>query len=319
MNAERRIVRIQPKGERKRATRLRHLGRGQTAVMLVLLVPILLGVIALGTDIAVFYYNWAQLQKAADAAALAGGTRLPNNTADATSVAEQYAELNGAAANEVAAITFGAANSSITVKLRRIVPYLFARVLGLVENPVSASATAALQTAGSAGGTLPIGLDSQTAYSYGQSITMHQGGVGPGNWDGLALGCSGGSCYRENLASGYSGTLHTGDMIPSEPGATTGPTSEGINQRISNGREFDSCDTWNNFQQGDPRAVIVPIVDWTGCAGSCSVPVKAFASVWLNSVSGTDINATFIKMVVPNSTPSTTAPDYGAKHCELTK
>jgi Flp pilus assembly protein TadG len=303
----------------ERAKLSRRYGHGQTAVMLVLLVPILLGAIALGSDVAVFYYNWAQLQRAADAAALAGATRLPSNTSGAVSTATQYAELNGASAGEVASITFGNANSTITVQLRRVVPYLFARVLGLVENPVSASATASLLTAGSAGGALPIGLDAQTTYSYGQSITMHQGGVGPGNWDGLALGCSGSSCYRDNLSNGYSGTVHVGDMISSEPGASSGPTSQGINQRISDGREFDSCASWNNFKPGDPRAVIVPIVDWTGCNGRCSVPVKAFASVWINSVRGTDINATFIEMVAPGSTPSATAPDYGTKHCSLTK
>jgi hypothetical protein len=39
--------------------------------------------------------------------------------------------------------------------------------------------------------------------------------------------------------------------------------------------------------------------------------------VWLNSVSGSTINATFISYVTPGSTASSSAPDDGAKHAVL--
>jgi Flp pilus assembly protein TadG len=292
-------------------------GRGQTVVMLTLLIPILLGAVALGADVAVFYYNWAQLQRGADAAALAGGSYLPRDTTSATSTAIKYAGLNGIPSGQVTSVAFGNSNTTITVKVQRTVPYMFARVLGLVSNPVSASATAGVSTAGSATGAMPIGLNSNTPYSKGQAIAMHSGRVAPGDWDGLALGCSGADCYRDNLTNGYSGTITVGDMVTSEPGATIGPTQQGINARIQTGVAFDSSANATNFQTGDPRAVIVPVVNWNGCLGNCTVPVVTFAAVWLNSVSGNTINATFISYVTAGSTSSTTATNDGALHCAL--
>jgi hypothetical protein len=108
-------------------------------------------------------------------------------------------------------------------------------------------------------------------------------------------------------------------MLSSEPGAATGPTSKGINARIQNGVAFDSSATASNFQTGDPRAVIVPVVTWGGCTGRCTVPVVTFAAVWLNSVSGTTINATFISYVSAGSTASATAANDGTLHCALTQ
>src|SRR5260370_19956554 len=46
--------------------------RGQMVVVMTFAMATLLGAMALCTDVAVLYYNWVQLQKGADAAALAG-------------------------------------------------------------------------------------------------------------------------------------------------------------------------------------------------------------------------------------------------------
>ncbi len=306
-------------GSRKAHRGTRSNAHGQTIVMLTLLIPILLGAVALGADVAVFYYNWAELQRAADSAALAGGSYLPRDTTNATSTAIKYAGLNGVPSGQVTSVSFGGANTTITVKVQRTVPYMFARVIGLVSNPVRAAATATVSTAGSATGAVPIGLNSNTPYSKGQAIAMHSGRVAPGDWDGVALGCNGANCYRDNLTNGYSGVVTVGDMLTSEPGATVGPTTQGINARIQNGLAFDSTASATNFKTGDPRAVIVPVVNWNGCTGSCTVPVVTFAAVWINSVNGTTINATFISYVAAGSTSSTTATNDGVLHCALTQ
>ena len=41
-----------------------------------IVLPVLLGVMALGADFAIIYLNWSMVQKAADAAALAGASQL---------------------------------------------------------------------------------------------------------------------------------------------------------------------------------------------------------------------------------------------------
>ena len=50
--------------------------RGQMLVLLALILPALLGGLALGADFSIIYFSWAMVQKAADAAALAGASQL---------------------------------------------------------------------------------------------------------------------------------------------------------------------------------------------------------------------------------------------------
>src|SRR5580704_3382460 len=103
--------------------------RGQMVVIVALIIPVLLGAISLGTDVAVFYFNWMQLQKAADAAALAGANYLPDNPSTAQSAAIAYAESNGIKAAEIIATSVASNDLSISVTLQRTVPYYFARAL----------------------------------------------------------------------------------------------------------------------------------------------------------------------------------------------
>src|SRR5260221_8050206 len=87
--------------------------RGQISVVFALAAVTLCGVMALGADIGVLYYNWVQLQKAADAAALAGAQILGQDPSDptpatstlATTTAQTYATNNGVAASDVVSAT----------------------------------------------------------------------------------------------------------------------------------------------------------------------------------------------------------------------
>ena len=117
--------------------------RAQITVIFALAAATLVGVMALGADVGVLYYNWGQLQKAADAAALAGANSLPSDPTTATATAKSYATKNGVLATEVITATPINSNSQMQVTVRRTVPYSFARVLGLTNGIVAASATAA--------------------------------------------------------------------------------------------------------------------------------------------------------------------------------
>jgi Flp pilus assembly protein TadG len=293
--------------------------RGQILVILTILIPVLLGVVAMGVDITVFYWTWSRMQNAADASVLAGAASLPDSPSLATAAAIAYAKANGMAAGEIATPVVAANNLSISITLTRVVPYYFASVLGLVNSPVVTRATANLLNTGSASGALPIGLSIQTTYSFGQSITLHQGGVGPGNWDGLALGCVGAACFAANLALGYAGTITVGDILASEPGKKVGPTQTGIDGRVAAGIAADPGGTWSDHSLTDPRVGIVPVVDWTGCNGRCSVPVKGFAAVWINGASGSDISAVFIGALAVGAVPSQTGANFGTYQAVLTQ
>ena len=315
--------------------------RGQTLVLVALIIPALLGAIALGTDVTVFYFNWVQLQKAADAAVLGGASYLPDNPSTAQSTANQLAKSNGVKASEIVSTTLGAGDLSISIKLQRTVPYYFARALGLTSGTITTAASAAPQYAPStlnatspsqvppggdnggangstcntiaACGLLPIGLDYNTTYTDGQTITLQQGQLGPGNWDLLALGGVGGSNLRTNIADGYNSMLTVGDWVTTEPGKKVGPVDQGFQDRLDAAASTDPSGTSSAHTLNDPRVVVMPVVDWEHPNGRTQVQVKAFASVWLNSYNNGQVSVTFISQVIANSFGDPNAPYFGSR------
>jgi Flp pilus assembly protein TadG len=154
---------------------------GQMAIVLTLAIATLLGVMALGTDVGVMYYNWVQLQKAADAAAIAGASQLtgqpdatntisgnakayaagyaclnglndPNAASDAgVSGAQQTVMTNLCSANasnnprytdSIASINVDSNNSFVRIALTRQFPYYFGSLIGLTNANVAAAAKA---------------------------------------------------------------------------------------------------------------------------------------------------------------------------------
>jgi len=336
-----------------RASRgLRRWSSGQVAPLVAGTIVVLVGAIALGTDIAVHYYNWVQLQKAADSGVLAGANSLPDNPTQAVTVAEQFAQLNGVTAAEITSTTVASDDLSISMHVQRTVPYYFARVLGLSNGTLAAAATAAPQPptssvgcpnpsgcSGSSGvpGTppaacvntgdcqlIPIGLDHTTVYTDGEAITLQQGEtVLSGNWDLLALGGVGGSNLRTNIAVGYSGLVSVGDMVTTEPGKKVGPVDQGFQDRINLANSVDPNGTFSSHIGTNPRVLVLPIVTWEGKNGRGSVPVDAFATVWLDGYCGSSgspsgcsqgqVFVHFISQVIANSYGSSSAPNFGGR------
>jgi len=301
----------------------------------------LLACVALGTDIAVHYYNWTELQKAADFGVLAGANYLPDNPTQAITTAEQMAEQNGVAASEIKTTTVASNDLSITMQVQRTVPYYFARVIGMTNATMRVTAAAAPQfppstmnassssqippggdnngnngsTCSSIGGCqlIPIGLDSTTVYSDGEQIALQQGQLGPGNWDLLALGGVGGNNLRGNIADGYNGQVSVGDSVTTEPGKKVGPVDQGFQDRLTLAQSVDPNGTYASHALTNPRVMVLPIVDWTHPNGRTTVPVTAFASVWLDSYSGGVVTVHFISQVVANSFGNPSAPYFGSR------
>ncbi len=145
-----------------------------------IVLPVLLGVMALGVDFALIYLNWSMVQKAADAAALAGASQLTGVTGSAATVkpnvvnyVDGYACLNGIK-NGTSTLCTAAASPAgyadnivftnvsdfqVSVGIHRSVPYYFGKMIGLNEAGVAATATAAIEAPGTVPqGLFPIGL-----------------------------------------------------------------------------------------------------------------------------------------------------------------
>jgi Flp pilus assembly protein TadG len=323
--------------------------RGQIAVGLILVMTVVLGAIGLGADAALLYFNWVILQKGVDAAALAGAGYLEGNSTsapNAVSVAVTYAEHNGIKSSELTAdgggnqaYVPGPNYTTITVTAKRTVPYAFFKLIGLSNGTVAASATAqmpeaagcvncssAVATPGSQPtvipgsicssigqcDVLPIGLDSSTPYQFDQSVTLNEGQVGPGNWGSLALGGTGGSNERTNIADGYQGPLAINQWVDTEPGFKKGPVGQGFSDRLAEAQSEFPNGTFSDHSPSDPRAVILPMVVWNSPNGRSEVEITGFAAVWIDSESGGTIQAHFIQQEAFDSTGSATAPNDGA-------
>jgi Flp pilus assembly protein TadG len=158
-------------------TRSRFL-KGQMLALFTIVLPVLLGVMALGADFAIIYLNWSMVQKAADAAALAGASQLtaaPGSAAGLTPAVDNYVNgyacLNGIKNGTSTLCSHGTSQSGyadnivftnvtdtqVSVGLKRSVPYYFGKMIGLQEASVAATATAAVEATGSAPG-FPVGL-----------------------------------------------------------------------------------------------------------------------------------------------------------------
>lgn len=290
-------------------------------VILAVLLPVVLGSLALGTDLSVFYFEWAQLQKAADAAALAGAGYLPGNPSRAVTTAEDYARLNGVASSEISSVVLGSDDTTLSVTLTRSVSYYFGRVLGLTASPVVASATAAVHGASAASGVLPMGIDARTDYIFGQQITLFSSAssYGAGNWGALALGAAGASTFEQNVVNGYSGTVSVGQLVTTQTGVMSGPTATAFSSRITLGEDEFPDGTYSNHSLNDPRAVTVPIVDFAGINGNSQVPVEGFARIWLVGIDQKlNVTAVFLQEVVSGGAPGGSV-SYGGYKVVLAK
>ena len=320
--------------------------RGQVAVLYSLICVVLVGAVALGADVAVMYMDWQQMQKTADAAAIAGANYLAGyvfagtpasgcsgQPDSATEAACTYAVNNGLAVANLT-LTEPTASTIQVVAHEDTQPYFFGKVLGL--NSYAVSATAAAQAGGPAGtvkqGLFPVGLQctnpcSLSSFDPGQDVSFGAkfvGGLAPGNWQWLnPTGGSGGgdsalSAAIENGSSTLFSINPPNNVIQSEPGnkGNSKPVKDALAARLDSCASIaDPCSgsNPNNIPPGDPCLVVVPAVDYHGCTGNCGLTIEGFAMIYLEGTStGTHIDGCFVKAITADSIAVASAPGLGA-------
>jgi Flp pilus assembly protein TadG len=139
----------------------------------------LLGFGALAVDYGMLVSDKNRLQRACDAAALAGASqlRLLNNATDlanARQMAVITARENGVTVNPNA-VSFNLTSTEVTVPANVTRQHYFARVLGISTGNVGASATAGVKAVNSmtTNNVVPIGITWSTYNAYSQSRVPH--------------------------------------------------------------------------------------------------------------------------------------------------
>lgn len=313
--------------------------RGISLVMAAILMVVLLGMVALTVDVGRLYLARQYLVNSCDAAALAGGIELPDE-AKATAEASECAVSNGMENHQVSFPADGMTDQGATkirVDGQMTVVYSFARVLGFESGPVSAYAVV-LRTGPVGwvkGNVVPWGIpwfDTEgTEYEYnnGTLYTLKVGsqtdldtglpGQVGGNFYPLALqrslgdGSSGAAVYEHDIKWGFDGTVAVGDIVDSEPGNMVGPTKHAVS--IHDDSLFQRAleepwagQTWDDYDYGNPRIVIVPIIAPLS-GGRIGVEILGFASFWVESCTGQEVTGYFIDYTIPGGGGS--GPNYG--------
>jgi len=295
--------------------------KGQALVLAVMALGVLMGMTALAIDASIEFQQRRSLQNAADAAALAGARELPAEPALAETRARAWAADNGVTESDQLTVEISssyAANDSITVSVKRDVPYQFASALGLTTATVSADASARVGSPAGLDRFIPFAVEETTlsGLNPGDSAVIKYNSQDQAQGNSLALafpGSSGASDFRDAIYNGsmqsycvvgqeYAGCTST---ISTEPGAMIGPTQQGIRDLLQD--TSTACDMFEEVFTSDPnnpanilisptcnpfppynvatskRVVIVPVIQGL-CNGRCDVQIVRFALFFVGGV-----------------------------------
>ena len=259
---------------------------GAVVVLIVCALTALLGATALVVDAGVVYHRNAQLSNAVDAAVLAAIQVLPGDPVLAQSLAESYALKNGVPAEKLN-IEISEDNHEIKVEAKSTVNHLFAQILGFNATDVVKSAGAKVGNLSAAAGAVPFSLEAQELV-YNEEYVLKsgagggQGGQHTGWFGALRLGGNGASNYEKNIKNGYQNEIAIGDLLEVENGNMSGPTTRGVNHRITQCHHTPAC-TSSSYVATCPRLVTIPVVE---ACGKKTVKVKGFAKFFLERVDG---------------------------------
>jgi Putative Flp pilus-assembly TadE/G-like len=203
--------------------------RGQVVVLTVIFLAALLGAVAMVLDVGSWFREQRATQSAADAAALAGAQALPEDTGMSSALGSQYLASNGGGAAEFTFSNKRYANDTITVKVERQAPGIFAKLFGIDSVDVHAQASARSNPIDQAQWAAPIAVDRKHPLlnctplpCFNTATTLDLQKTGPGAFRLLNLdrshGGTGGKISADWILRGYDGYMPLG-WYGSDPGA----------------------------------------------------------------------------------------------------
>lgn len=288
--------------ERMQTRTKRNSERGSVLATAALGMLAFLFAVGLGVDVSHLYVAKAELQNAADAAALAGASALNSSAAgitDATdraviTIQNKYEFNNNKvtfprtnvlfAAHLVGPyMTEGAAQGvastiryvQVTTPQSPVGMSFAAMVLGDKVN-LAATATAGAFPINTFMDWIPLSvIDYDVPMTPGNTYTIRSApnnSISPGNYQALAVAGRGGSDLREGIASGVHTEAGPGDVyeVDTKPGVNSGPVRQGINTR------FDDYAAGMDATQYPPDTNVKEGIDYkTYLAGTSVQPPSA--------------------------------------------
>jgi hypothetical protein len=327
--------------------------RGQALVIFALGASILLTFTALTTDVGLILHERRELQKTADAAALAGAQELPDSQVLASTNAQEWAHRNGIDFSEGDDVQISVSDDQleVVVKVKREASFLFGRVIGLTSVDVHATATARVGSPASLSGVLPFGvLESAINYD-GLPTTIKYDANEPtnGNFGPIRIDGGGSNIHEQTIINGSQSAVCASSQpscadptFDTQTGNLVGATRDGFQYLLDNTSE--DCDEFDevlipngdgayrvngscNPFLGSPdslKLVLIPVID-SFCNGNCEVTVTQYVAMFLNTLencTGVDceVTGTFVKLVADPANDAvlgTYDPEGGIKFIRL--
>jgi Flp pilus assembly protein TadG len=287
--------------------------KGQTLVVFVLFLFVLVGMAAVAIDVGNVYFQQARLQAAVDAGALAGAKALANGDtqSQAQTAAEQLATTNVAGGNYTAT----AGEQQVSITGTETVPTFLAGLFGIKDWHLNVNAAADIESTNQTTGIMPFGVTKQTIEDAqagsGTEVPLTANTESAGNWGYLSINGTGSQQVKTNIENGATGTFSIGQSIQTETGVETGPVGQAIDYRISEDSSNPSCASYSTATGACHRVVIVPIVQGFSNGTSAPVTVVGFAEFYLQNYQA-GVYGYFIKTLSTGS-GSTQAPPFGAE------
>ena len=283
---------------------LRHLWKqesGQSLLIIVFVVTVLIGTAATVTDLGMAYVKTAQTQTAVDAAVFAAGMSLPIKESDttaiakATAVAKEYLTKNGVTDTTNATVTLGDLTDgtyySIYVKQPAASETAFAKIFGINTITFQRDARAKVVPTSALSDLVPLsiqesildeiianGKSQHAILKYGlKDENVENGAFGAIDLDGVKGG--GANDYTNWLANGYQAKLKVGDILPIEAGNMTGPTYAGIVERYNACTHYQSdggCKI-TKYVDDCQRVMKIAVIEYTDSSHKY-VRIKGFAA-----------------------------------------
>lgn len=280
-----------------------HCENGSITVIAAIAFTLIVAICGLVIDVGSAYIQESTTQNTADAAAYAAGTMLPAAFDDDIKIQQvkttaiNYVVKNGFEVQCVESVeledVYDGKYYGVRVKLKKEVSYDFGAIFGVSNTTVKKSAKVCLEPVTSSTAVAPLGIESGRltqvlAENQGQHLVIKygagdgtQGSFGALDLDGMQGG--GAQDFENWLAFGYSGVLHTGDILPVESGNMATPTYQAFMTRFNQCTHYigsGGCNT-EHFEADCPRVITLIVYD---IVDSKNIKVIGFTSFVLEGM-----------------------------------
>jgi hypothetical protein len=287
--------------------------RGASAILLVLMIPVVVGMVALTVDIGRLALERQKLSNMCDACAKAGGLDLPTATSSdvnadmgrAEGSAEDYAHQNG---GDVKAIHFTAdaardgGGYALLVTAKEDVPMTFAKIFGISTKPVQASAKVRREGVPINEETkfVPLAVDKK-AFTFGLEASLALSPCAKQHFWRVSIPSTTNSDFEAMLRDGVGDMIGVGDTVTLDPdtGAVAAQIQSAVNYLISQaqGNSAYLQDDILHHSSTNPRIIQVPMVEPVNSTNLAVVQqekVIGFASLWLTGADQHELRGYFV-------------------------